>query len=72
MSDLCSEIKPIDRRLLKVLIDSKVGERKMYKCEEQRIVPMAPPFRGFSAFVRFQCRAKLHHVERVNVTGMVG
>ncbi|PIO66003.1 hypothetical protein TELCIR_12299 [Teladorsagia circumcincta] len=33
--------------------------KSMYNCEEQRVVPMAPPFRGFSALVRFQCRAHL-------------
>ncbi|VDO90359.1 unnamed protein product [Heligmosomoides polygyrus] len=43
--------------------------KSMYNCEEQRVVPMAPPFRGFSALVRFQCRAKLHSVERINMKG---
>ncbi|KAK6036319.1 hypothetical protein COOONC_26176 [Cooperia oncophora] len=41
--------------------------KTMYNCEEQRVVSMAPPFRGFSALVRFQCRARMHKVERINV-----
>ncbi|KAK5977302.1 hypothetical protein GCK32_012914, partial [Trichostrongylus colubriformis] len=41
--------------------------KSMYNCEEQRVVSMAPPFRGFSALVRFQCRARMHKVERINV-----
>uniref|UniRef100_A0A7I4YUP6 Uncharacterized protein n=1 Tax=Haemonchus contortus TaxID=6289 RepID=A0A7I4YUP6_HAECO len=45
--------------------------KSMYNCEEQRVVPMAPPFRGFSALVRFQCRARIHNVEKINVKGRI-
>ncbi|EYB89367.1 hypothetical protein Y032_0233g3119 [Ancylostoma ceylanicum] len=45
--------------------------KSMYNCEEQRLVTMAPPFRGFSAFVRFQCRARLHRVQIISTVGMI-
>ncbi|WKY10371.1 hypothetical protein Q1695_002598 [Nippostrongylus brasiliensis] len=63
MSDVEDDMKKAatQHRALPIRIKS------MYKCEERRVVPMAPPFRGFSVFVRFQCRARLHNVETIKM-----
>ncbi|CAJ0589584.1 unnamed protein product [Cylicocyclus nassatus] len=56
----CGEKELVLHRALPIRI------KTMYKCEEQRLITMAPPFRGFSALVRFQCRARLHHVQKIS------
>ncbi|CAD6186935.1 unnamed protein product [Caenorhabditis auriculariae] len=41
--------------------------KQRYNCEEQRITSMKAPFRGFAVFVRFHCRARIHHVRTVRL-----
>ncbi|CAJ0935986.1 unnamed protein product, partial [Mesorhabditis belari] len=40
--------------------------KKYYKVPESRVYQLSAPFRGFSAFVRFVCRARVHRVEHVS------
>ncbi|KAK6753342.1 hypothetical protein RB195_012751 [Necator americanus] len=46
--------------------------KTMYNCEEKRVITMTPPFRGFSALVRFQCRARLHYVQTIPMASVHG
>ncbi|CAI2354433.1 unnamed protein product [Caenorhabditis sp. 36 PRJEB53466] len=45
---------------------AQIRIKQRYNCAEQEITQMRPPFLGFSVFVRFQSRARVHKIKIIS------